>query len=132
MCRRGGGGSRERRSAILPHPLRRELPTRQENHLWYDYLRLYPARFQRQKTIYHYIVDFYCASAKLIIELDGHQHESEDATEYDQARTEAFESAGIMVLRFKNNDVEHHFRSVCQTIDQTVQQRLGQNPLAPS
>ena len=110
----------------------RKNATRQENHLWYDYLRLYPARFQRQKTIYHYIVDFYCASAKLIIELDGHQHESEDAKEYDQIRTEAFESAGIMVLRFKNNDVEQHFRNVCHTIDQTVQQRLGQNPQAPS
>ena len=110
----------------------RKNATRQENHLWYDYLRLYPARFQRQKTIYHYIADFYCASAKLIIELDGHQHESEDAKEYDQIRTEAFESAGILVLRLKNNDVEQHFRSVCQTIDQTVQQRLSLNPLAPS
>ena len=99
----------------------RKSMTRQESHLWYDYLRLYPARFQRQKVIYHYIADFYCASAKLVIELDGHQHESTDAKEYDDIRTQAFQSAGIAVLRFKNDDIEQHFRTVCQTIDQTVQ-----------
>jgi len=106
--------------------------TRQESHLWYDYLRLYPARFQRQKTIYHYIVDFYCASAKLIIELDGHQHESAVTKEYDSIRTQAFESAGIAVLRIKNDEVINHFPTVCKSIDQVVQQRLGQNPPAPS
>ena len=110
----------------------RKNATRQENHLWYDYLRLYPARFQRQKTIYHYIVDFYCASARLIIELDGYQHESADAKEYDEIRTQAFESANLAVLRFKNDDIEQRFRYVCQVIDQTVQQRLSVNPLAPS
>ena len=110
----------------------RKNATRSENHLWYDYLRLYPARFQRQKTIYQYIVDFYCASAKLIVELDGHQHENADAQEYDGIRTQAFESAGLAVLRFKNEDIKNHFRAVCQTIDRAVQQRLGQNPPAPS
>jgi len=101
----------------------RKNATRQENRLWYDYLRIYPARFQRQKTIFHYIVDFYCASAKLIIELDGHQHESDDAKEYDSIRTQAFESAGLAVLRFKNKDIENNFRAVCQDIDRAVQQR---------
>ncbi len=48
--------------------------TKQENHLWYDFLRIYPVRFQRQKTIDNYIADFYCHKAKLIIELDGSQH----------------------------------------------------------
>ena len=106
--------------------------TRQESHLWYDYLRLYPVRFQRQKTIYHYIADFYCSAAKLIIELDGHQHDNADAKEYDSIRTQAFESAGIAVLRFKNDEVTNHFPAVCQAIDQTIRQRLGQNPPAPS
>jgi len=123
----------EYNKALIPRAKElRKNATRQENHLWYDYLRGYPARFQRQKTIYHYIVDFYCASAKLIVELDGHQHEGEDAKEYDEIRTKTFESAGLMVLRFKNDDVEQYFRSVCQAIDQTVQQRLCLNPPAPS
>ena len=106
--------------------------TRHESHLWYDYLRSYPVRFQRQKTIYHYIADFYCSAAKLIIELDGHQHESDDAKEYDHIRTQAFESAGISVIRFKNEDITNHFPTVCRAIDEAVQQRLNQNPLAPS
>jgi len=123
----------EYNKALIPRAKElRKNATRQENHLWYDYLRVYPARFQRQKTIYHYIVDFYCASAKLIVELDGHQHEGKDAKEYDEMRTQVFESAGLMVLRFKNDDVEQRFRSVCQAIDQTVQQRLYQKPPAPS
>ncbi|MDR2686453.1 MAG: endonuclease domain-containing protein, partial [Oscillospiraceae bacterium] len=73
-----------------------------------------------------------CAAAKLVIELDGNQHKSEDAKEYDSIRTQAFESAGLMVLRFKNDEIEQHFRTVCQIIDQTVQERLGQKPPAPS
>ena len=105
--------------------------TRQESHLWYDYLRLYPVRFQRQKVIYRYIADFYCAAVKLIIELDGHQHESADAKEYDCLRTQSFEAAGIAVLRFKNEAVENHFPTVCKTIDETVKQRLNKPP-APS
>ena len=109
----------------------RKNATRQENHLWYDFLRLYPARFQRQKAIYHYIVDFYCASAKLIVELDGHQHDSIDAQEHDSLRTQAFESAELTVIRFKNEDVENHFRAVCQAIDQAVKQRLGRIPRFP-
>jgi len=123
----------EYNKALIPRAKElRKNATRQENHLWYDFLRVYPVRFQRQKTIYHYIVDFYCASVKLIIELDGHQHEGEDAKEYDEIRTQAFESAGLVVLRFKNDDVEQRFRSVCQAIDQAVQQRLCLNPPAPS
>jgi len=106
--------------------------TRQESRLWYDFLRLYSVRFQRQKIIYHYIADFYCSSAKLIIELDGHQHEGADAKEYDRIRTQAFEGAGITVLRFKNDEITNDFRFVCQTIDQTIQQRLCEIPLAPS
>ena len=48
--------------------------TKEEKHLWYDFLKTYPVRFLRQKVIDNYIVDFYCHSARLIIELDGSQH----------------------------------------------------------
>ena len=46
--------------------------TKQENHLWYDFLRGYPMRFQRQKTIDGFIADFYCHVARLVVEVDGH------------------------------------------------------------
>ena len=98
----------------------RKNATKQENHLWYDFLRTYPVRFQRQKTIGSYIVDFYCHSAKLVIELDGSQHFSEAATAYDAARTQFLEQQGLKVLRFTNLDVDRHFESVCGMIDKTI------------
>ena len=48
--------------------------TNEERHLWYEFLRDYPLRFSRQKILGKYIVDFYCAKAKLVIEVDGSQH----------------------------------------------------------
>ena len=54
--------------------------TKEERHLWYDYLRSYPIRFQRQKVLGKYIADFYCAEAKLVIELDGSQHYTDENT----------------------------------------------------
>ncbi len=62
--------------------------TKEERHLWYDFLRQYPVRFLRQKVIDNYIVDFYCAKAKLVIELDGGQHYEESIQRYDKIRTE--------------------------------------------
>ena len=95
--------------------LRRDA-TKQERHLWYDFLRRYPVRFQRQKAIGNYIVDFYCHSAKLIVELDGSQHYEDDAKAYDQERARFLEHQGLKVLRFANTDVDMHFESVCMTI----------------
>ena len=63
--------------------LRRDM-TPQERHLWYDFLKDYPVRFQRQKAIDSFIIDFYCASAKLMIELDGSQHFSAQGLAYDE------------------------------------------------
>ena len=57
----------------LAKQLRKEM-TKEERHLWYDFLRSYPVRFSRQKVLGKYIADFYCAEAKLVIELDGSQH----------------------------------------------------------
>lgn len=57
--------------------------TRQEKHLWYDFLRSYPIKFYRQRPIGNYIVDFYCSEAHLVIELDGNQHYDPDAEKYD-------------------------------------------------
>ena len=94
--------------------------TSQEKKLWYEYLRTYPIRFQRQKPIENYIADFYCFKVKLVIEIDGWQHFTEAMLEYDKRRTESFEKYGITVIRFDNADVDERFDEVCMTIDMTV------------
>ena len=91
--------------------------TRQERHLWYDFLRSYPIRFQRQKTIGNYIVDFYCHSANLVIELDGSQHYFDEGITNDKERDEFLTKQGLRVLRFSNKDIDENFKGVCEYID---------------
>ena len=98
--------------------------TKEERHLWYDFLKTYPVQFKRQYPIGTYIVDFYCYKAKLIIELDGSQYCEPDALTYDRIRTTYLERQGFLVLRFSNTDVMTQFRSVCNTIDTAVRDRL--------
>ena len=90
--------------------------TKEERHLWYDFLRDYPAKFYKQKIVGDYILDFYCEQAKLAVELDGSQHFEEDGQKYDRQRTEYLESLGIQVLRFSNDDIKQNFRGVCEAI----------------
>ena len=105
----------------------RKTMTKEERHLWYDFLRNYPVRFQRQKVLGRYIVDFYCAAAKLVVELDGSQHFEEAGLAYDRQRTAYLEQYGLHVLRIANNDVTGNFAGVCTYIDLCVKQRL-ENP----
>ncbi len=98
----------------------RKNTTRQEKHLWYDFLSKYPVRFQRQKTIDNFIVDFYCHKAKLVIELDGSQHYDEDALIKDKKRTEILQGYGLTVLRFTNLDISKNFDAVCKAIDNFI------------
>ena len=98
--------------------------TKEERHLWYDYLRGYPVRIRRQNVIGPYIADFYCASAKLVIELDGSQHYEADGRKYDEKRTAYMEKLGLMVLRIPNNEVMQNFRGVCEYINLVIQTRL--------
>ena len=100
--------------------------TPQENHLWYDFLRGYEIRFQRQKAIGDYIVDFYCHKAKLVIEIDGAQHYTEQGREKDGFRTEKLEEFGLTILRITNRQIEHNFRGVCRYIDYLVKNSLSQ------
>lgn len=102
----------------------RKNATPQENELWYKFLRFYPIRFQRQKTIGQFIVDFYCHEARLAIELDGSQHFTPEGHTRDEARTAAIETFGVEVLRFTNRDIDSRFKAVCTHIDTTVRQRL--------
>ena len=104
-----------------------------ERKLWYEFLRNYPLRFQRQKAIGDYIADFYCAKAGLVVELDGGGHYEALQAERDRERTRALEQMGLRVLRFCNLDVEQSFSQVCEWIDRAVQTSLPQSasPTAP-
>lgn len=103
--------------------LRKDM-TKEERHLWYDFLRAYPVRFLRQKVIDHYIVDFYCASAGLVVELDGSQHYEDVDKKYDERRTAILKARGLTVIRIPNNELMKNFRGVCEYIDMIVQQRI--------
>jgi len=94
----------------------RKNATKQENRLWYDYLRAFRPRFTRQRIVGSYILDFYCGAAKLAVELDGSQHFEPDALKYDETRTRFLGSLGIRVIRFNNTDVDKNFEGVCNTI----------------
>ena len=94
--------------------------TKEENLLWYNFLRKYPVRFRRQYIIGNYIADFYCHQAKLVIELDGSQHYEEAGQERDAQRDRYFESLGLQILRIPNNGVTENFRGVCERIDSII------------
>ena len=98
--------------------------TKEERHLWYDFLRDYPVKFLRQKILGKYVVDFYCASAKLVIELDGSQHYEEVNKEKDEERTAFLKGYDITVIRIPNNEVTRNFDGVCTYIDSEVKKSL--------
>ena len=98
--------------------------TPEEKKLWYDFLRNYPIRFQRQKTIDNYIVDFYCHQAKLIIEIDGIQHLTDEQLLKDNKRTNILKLYNLQILRFSNTDINYDFDTVCEEIDIFVRHRL--------
>ena len=92
----------------LARQLRKKM-TKEERHLWYDFLRTYPIRFSRQKVLGKYIVDFYSAQARLVVELDGSQHYEEANKEKDAQRTAFLENYGLTVVRVANNEVNGNF-----------------------
>lgn len=98
--------------------------TPQEGKLWHMYLKSYPLKFYRQRTINNYIVDFYCSKARLIIEIDGSQHYTENGKAQDTVRTEILEKYDLKVIRFSNNDIDKNLYGVCEIIDSEVKKRL--------
>ena len=100
--------------------------TKEERHLWYDFLKELPITINRQKVIGNYIVDFYCAKANLVIELDGSQHYEDGNVEKDAERTGFLEGYGLTIIRIPNNEVSRNFRGVCEYIDAAVRQSLSQ------
>ena len=99
--------------------------TKEERHLWYDFLRSYPITFSRQKILGKYIADFYCAKAKLAIELDGLQHYKEEDIIKDLKRTEYLEKYGLKIIRISNLDINKNFEGVCAYIDNMAKQSLS-------
>ncbi len=94
--------------------------TKEEKHLWYDFLKKLPVTVHRQKVIAEYIVDFYCAEAKLVIELDGSQHYEEEVIKTDIERDKYLKSLGLTVLRYSNIDINRNFDSVCADIENHI------------
>ena len=102
--------------------LRRRL-TPQEKKLWYDFLRKYPVKFYKQRIIESCVVDFYCADARLVIELDGSQHYTEQGCAYDEERSAILNGYDLKVLRFDNLEIDQQFEAVCEVIDHEVKCR---------
>ena len=118
---------RKHNKAIVPTAkMLRKNMTKEEKHLWYDFLRSYPVKFSRQKVLGKYIVDFYCAKAKIVIELDGSQHYENEAVKYDAERTVYLEQYDLLVVRIDNRDINNNFVHVCEYIDTLVKQSLSQ------
>ena len=98
--------------------------TKEEKHLWYDFLRNYPIRFLRQKVIDNYVVDFYCHDAKLIIELDGSQHYTSVGQYKDEIRTKKLEKHNLTVIRIPNSEIKRNFNNVCDYIDNWIKNNI--------
>lgn len=90
--------------------------TPEERHLWYDFLKKLPCNVRRQHNIGNYIVDFYIADRKLVIELDGKQHKALEHREEDEKRDRALALWGIKVLRYSNENIRNSFSFVAEDI----------------
>ena len=99
--------------------------TRQERHLWYDFLRDYPLKIYRQRSIDRFIADFYCSRAHLVIEVDGSQHYTKEGEQRDKERSEVLQKYNLTVVRVKNTDVDRNFPAVCEFLDRRIKEELS-------
>ena len=108
---------RKHNEKLVPYAkeLRKNM-TKEERRLWYDFLREYPVRFSRQKVLGHYIVDFYIAEKKIVIEVDGRQHLLPEHKEADEQRDAALATWEISVLRYSNDNIRNNFNAVAEDI----------------
>ena len=91
-----------------------------EKRLWYSYLKNFKFKVLRQRPIDHFIVDFYCPSLKLVIEIDGDTHFTDEGKAYDKERTARLESYGLKVIRFTNSQVLRNFDAVCEQLNLSI------------
>ena len=111
----------ERNKNIVPKARKlRKTMTKQERKLWYGFLRYHELKWYKQRIIGSYIADFYCSAARLVIELDGSQHYTEDGLEYDRIRERYINANNLKIIRFTNFDVDNNFDGVCYKIDLEV------------
>ena len=108
------------KNTVLSQALRKNM-TKEEKHLWYDFLKYLPQTIQRQRVMGNYIVDFYCAESDIVIELNGSQHTEPDAVKSDRIRDQFFKRQGITVLRYSNSDINQKFDDVCMDILQHIE-----------
>lgn len=101
----------------------RQNQTPEERRLWYGFLSTFHPHFRRQQVVGNFILDFYCATCRLAIELDGSQHYEEEGLRNDMSRTACLERQGISMLRFSNADVKKNFEGVCLMIEEAVKQK---------
>lgn len=106
----------------------RQNMTRPEQKLWRGFLQNHQPRFRRQRMIKTFIVDFYCPAAKLVIEVDGESHVTEEGKARDAERTAVLEGLGLYVLRFINSEVMKEFEGVCTKISEMVAGRANVGP----
>lgn len=90
--------------------------TPEEKHLWYDFLLKLPLTVNRQKNIGSYIVDFFIAKKRVVIEIDGLQHNVPQNKENDKRRDAELNALGIKVLRYTNASINKNFSVVCEDI----------------
>ena len=117
---------------MLPYNKNLKQPSRQlrenmtdaERHLWAKIRmkQLKGYQFYRQKPVGDYIVDFFCPRAKLVIEVDGSQHFSDEMTVYDRIRDESLRSLGLKVLRFTNTEVLTNTEGVLERISENMEE----------
>jgi len=107
---------------LVPHAreLRKHM-TKPERKLWFDYLRKFKHQVLRQRPIDNYIVDFYCPALKLVIEIDGESHFTEEDKQYDEERTPVLKAYGLRIIRFLNTEVVQNFDGVCQKIEEIAE-----------
>ena len=113
---------------IVPYNLRLKSPSRMlrreatpaERKLWFEFLSYLPEKFTRQKPLGSYVADFYCSSARLVIEIDGDSHFTANGDRYDVQRTAVLAGLNVRVIRFTNLEVREHFEAVCARILKTL------------
>ena len=111
---------------IIARDLRKRM-TKQERHLWYDFLKSYEHQFYRQRIIDRFIADFYCPASKLVVELDGGEHYTEKKMLDDEHRTLIINQYGIHVVRIPNNEIDNNFYNVCTYLDSIIKKRIKGN-----
>lgn len=98
-----------------------------EKRIWYDYFRNFKFRVLKQRPIDHFIVDFYCHELKLVIEIDGDSHFTDEGKAYDKLRTQVLEGYGLKVLRFTNDEVLNNFEGVCRQVEEMIPLNKGED-----